>query len=124
MNLSLHINCLGDTMDVILHSINKRQEAGLFDLCISVGGEPVRTFVASYEISSPTSTYCNLDQELFMRLSDLSVERFRNCAVYIMELTGIIGAFHSGKPIPGLPVQLGTTSFVTFDLKKGKTDAA
>jgi len=111
-------------MDVILHQIGKTQEPELFELHISVGDEPVRAFGACYEISSPTSYYCNLDQDLFMRLSDLSAQRFRNCAVYMMELMGIIGAFYRGEPIPDLPVQLGTTSFVTFDLKKGGSEAA
>jgi hypothetical protein len=46
-----------------------------------------------------------------MQLSDLALRRYCNCAIYQMELIGIIGAFLSNQSIPDMPIELGTTTF-------------
>ena len=54
---------------------------------------------------------CGTDEELFFALSNTAHKRFGNCAVYQMELIGILGAFDRGEKLPQMPVQLGTTPF-------------
>jgi hypothetical protein len=104
-------------MNVVLHQLLKRED-GAIELQISFGDGPVRTFLAAYQGADPKYKFCSVDEELFMRLSELSHERFGNCAVYHMELMNIITAFTNGVELPPLPATLGTTRFCT--LKPGR----
>src|SRR5262249_14517653 len=89
------------------------------ELRVSFGGEPARAFLASYEGSDPNYKFCSVEEELFMRLSDLSREQFGNCVVYQMELMEIVAAFTNGEELPTLPATLGATRFCTQ--KPGRT---
>jgi len=100
-------------MKVVLHELLKRDD-GAIQLFVSFGDEPAQAFLASYDDSHPKCSLCSVDEELFMRLSDLSHKRFGNCAVYQMELMGIISAFAQDAALPELPATLGTTSFCTL----------
>jgi hypothetical protein len=99
-------------MNVILHQISWRDD-GTIELLVSCGNDPPRVFLAAYE-GLPKYQCCSLDEELFMRLSDLAHRRYGNCIVYQMELMGIVDAFAKSKELPGLPATLGTTRFCTF----------
>src|SRR5262245_61424669 len=100
-------------MNVVLHELSKCED-GSISLRVSVGSDPARTFLATYDSSDPKYKLCSVDQELFMQLSDLAHKRFGNCAVYQMELMGIIAAFVAGEGLPALPATLGTTRFCTL----------
>lgn len=78
---------------------------------VKIGDEPEKAFLGDYDGSNEKSVFCNIEEELFMRLSDLAVARYCNCGIYQMELMGIIGAFVEGKDLPPLPIELGTTEF-------------
>jgi hypothetical protein len=80
-------------------------------MSVQFGDEPAKSYLGDYDGSDPKFAYCNVEQELFMRLSDLAVKRYCNCGIYQMEMMGIIGAFVSGKKIPTFPIELGTTDF-------------
>ena len=98
-------------MRIILQQISKGSEAGRYDLAVTFNNEPVKSYAAFYDNSDPRISICNVDHELFFNLSEWSVLRYGNCAIYQMELQGILGAVHKGEPIPPLPIELGTTSF-------------
>jgi hypothetical protein len=105
-------------MKVVLHELSKRDD-GLIQLLISFDAERAVAFLATYDGTDSKYKLCSVDQELFMRLSDLAHKQFGNCAVYQMELMGIIAAFETNEDLPILPATLGTTSFCT--LKPGRT---
>jgi len=100
-------------MTVVLHELSRRDD-GAIDLRVSFGAEQAQPFLATYDGADPTIKLCSVDHELFMRLSDLAVERFGNCTVYQMELMGIIAAFARGDAPLVLPASLGTTRFCTL----------
>lgn len=78
---------------------------------MKVGDEAEKVFLGEYDGSDERCKVATVEEELFMRLSDLAARRYCNCAIYQMELMGIIGAFVEGKGIPPLPIELGTTDF-------------
>ncbi len=88
-------------MKVVLHQLLKRDD-GAIQLLASLGNEPERTFLASYDGAEQKYKAFCVDQELFMRLSDLGQKRFGNCVVYQMELMGIVAAFANGDELPAL----------------------
>lgn len=98
-------------MRVLLTSLDKEPEPGRVRMNVKIGDEPERTFLGDYDGSDEKYKFCTVEEELFMRLSDLALARYCNCAIYQMELMGIIGAFVEGKGIPPLPIELGTTGF-------------
>jgi hypothetical protein len=98
-------------MRVLLQSMTREAEPGRVRMSVQFGNEPAKSYLGDYDGSDPKFVWSNVEQELFMRLSDLAMKRFCNCAIYQMELMGIIGAFVSGKSIPAFPIELGTTSF-------------
>ena len=100
-------------MKVVLHQLLKHDD-GAIQLLVSFGGESPRTYFASYDGTDPKFRHHSVDEELFMRLSDLAYRRFGNCAVYQMELMGILGEFESDVGLPALPAILGTTPFCTL----------
>lgn len=100
-------------MKVVLHELLNRDD-GAIQLLVSFGDEPARAFIASYNGADPKYKFCSVDEELFMRLSDLAHERFGNCAVYQMELMGLVSAIAAGAALPELPAALGTTRFCTL----------
>jgi hypothetical protein len=100
-------------MNVVLHELLKRDD-GAIQLLVSFGDEPARTFLASYNGADPDYKFCSVEEELFMRLSDLAHERFGNCVVYQMELMSVVSAFAAGAALPELPATLGTTRFSTL----------
>lgn len=100
-------------MKVVLHGITKR-ENGLISLAVSFGNDPPNDYRASYDGVDDKYKFGSIDEELFMVLSDRAHNRFGNCAVYQMELMGILGAFHDGDKLPELPAELGTTRFCTL----------
>lgn len=104
---------LGQPMKVVLHDITKR-EGGLIDLAVSFGNDPPSSYRTSYDGSDDKYKFGGTDEELFMALSDLAHKRFGNCAVYQMELMGILGAFNDGDCLPELPAEFGTTAFCTL----------
>jgi hypothetical protein len=104
-------------MKAVLHELLKRDD-GAIQLLVSFGDEPAQVFCATYDGADPKYKFCSVDEELFMRLSNLAHERFGNCAIYQMELMGIIIAFTKSEELPALPATLGTTRFCT--LKPGK----
>ncbi len=97
-------------MKVVLHRITKRED-GLIDLAVSFGNDPPRDYLASYDGSDDKCKVGSSDEELFVALWDLAHKRFGNCAVYQMELMGILRAFNDGAELPELPAEFGTTSF-------------
>jgi hypothetical protein len=105
---SWSVNC---KMRILLHNMTREPEAGRVRMSVQFGDEPVKSYFGDYEGSDPKFVWSNVAQELFMRLSDLAVKRYCNCAIYQIELMGIIGAFVSSKSIPAFPIELGTTSF-------------
>ena len=68
-------------------------------MTIRFGDEPAKQFLGEYDGADEKYKFCNIDQELFMRLSDLAVKQYCNCAIYQMELMGIIAAFLSDETI-------------------------
>ena len=100
-------------MKVLLHKITIR-EAGRFDFTVSFGGRPVKEFCACYDDSDEKSELWGTDEELFMALSELALKRFGNCAVYQMELVGILRAVEDGDKLPELPIEFGTTQYCTL----------
>ena len=98
-------------MRVFLKAISKEPELGRVRMSFQFGKEPDRSYLGDYDGSDPTFTWCNVEQELFMRLSDLAAKRFCHCGIYQSELMGIIGAFVTGKSLPPFPIELGTTDF-------------
>jgi hypothetical protein len=98
------------TMEIVLHKLLKRDD-GSIQLLVSFGPNSVRAFMATYDGNDARCKICSVDEELFMRLSDLGLKRFGNCAVYHMELMGIISAFAVGRNVLDLPATLGTTEF-------------
>jgi hypothetical protein len=100
-------------MKIVLHSIERRDD-GLIDLALSFGDSATQTFSASYAGSQDDHKLGFTCDSLFLRLFHFAHERFGNCAVYQMELIGILGAFDRGEQLPEMPAQLGTTSFCTL----------
>jgi hypothetical protein len=100
-------------MKVALHQLSKCDD-GAIRLRISFGAQPARTYLAAYDGADPKYKFCSVDQELFMELSNLAHKRYGNCAVYQMELMGIIAAFEKAEGLPALPATLGTTRFCTL----------
>jgi hypothetical protein len=100
-------------VDAILHNI-RRAEDGLIWLTVSVASQEPRVFRATYDDSDPRCTFANIEQELFMALSELAFRRFGNCSVYPYELTKIIGAFCNSSALPRMPITLGDSSFCTL----------
>jgi hypothetical protein len=100
-------------MKIVLHSIERRDD-GLIDLAVSLGDYSPKTYSASYAGSQDNHKLGGTCEDLFFVLSHHAHERFGNCAVYQMELMGILGAFDRGEQLPEMPAQLGTTSFCTL----------
>jgi len=106
-------------MDAILHDI-QRAEDGLIRLTVSLGLQPPRVFRAAYDRPKSGVVFANIEQELFMALSNMAFRRFGNCNVYIVELGNLVGAFSAGTPLPQMPVTLGTSSFCTLKPGRGR----
>lgn len=99
------------SMRVILQNVTKETEINRVRMTVQFGEEPPKSFLGDYDGTDQRFVLCNVEQELFMRLSDLAQKRYCNCAIYQFELMGIIKAFLSDKPLPEFPIELGTTSF-------------
>lgn len=80
-------------------------------MSVQFGEETPKQFLGEYDGSDEKYKFCTIEQELFMRLSDLAAKKYCNCAIYQLELMGIITAFLSDKSLPPFPIELGTTSF-------------
>ena len=80
-------------MRVFLTAIEREPEPGRVRLRVRVGDEAERVFFADYDGADETYKHCSVENELFMRLSELATKRYCNCVIYQMELMGIIGAF-------------------------------
>ena len=104
-------------MDIVLHSLSKNHETGEYNLSISIGSGPSKTFKASYEQTGAKSGIFRVEPELAKQLYELSFERY-NSPAYMAELAEIVGVFRRGKSIPKLPATLGTTSFFPPVLNK------
>ena len=100
-----------DNSRVLLHGITKDPEADRVRMTIQFGEELSKQYLGEYDGSDPKCRWYNIEQELFMRLSDLAAKRYCNCIIYQTELMGIARAFLEGRPIPSLPIELGTTNF-------------
>ena len=87
-------------MRVLLKNMIRDSEAGRVRMTVQFGEESPKDFLGDFDGANADYKTCNVDQELFMRLSDLAMMRFCNCAIYQMELMGLIGAFLWGQPIP------------------------
>ena len=98
-------------MRVVLHSMTKEPEKGRVRVTVQFGDETPKQFLGESGGDNEGFTFCNIEQELFMRLSDLAARRFCNCTIYQIELMGIIKAFLADEPLPPFPIELGTTSF-------------
>lgn len=79
------------------------------------GDESPRQFLGECDRSDEKFTFCTVEEELFMRLSDLAARRYCNCAIYQFELMGIIKASLSDEPLPPFPIELGTTALGARD---------
>ena len=106
-------------MVATLHNI-RRADDGLLQLTVALGPAPPRAFRATYDSSNPHDVSCNIDQELFMALSDMAFRRFGNCAVFQHELMKLVGAFCAGEVLPAMPLVLGTTRFCTLKPRPGR----
>src|SRR5437870_7952567 len=93
-------------MRVLLQSISREPEKGRVRLSVRVGDEPAKQFLSELHESG---NGCTIEQELFLRLSDLAAKRYCNCAIYQFELMDIIKVFLTGGNLPPLPIELGTT---------------
>jgi len=102
---------LGLSMRVVLQSLTREPEKGRVRMTVQVGDESPEQFLGEYDESDEKFTVCNVEHELFMRLSDLAAKRYCNCAIYQFELMGIIKAFLSDELLPPFPIELGTTGF-------------
>jgi hypothetical protein len=100
-----------NTMRVLLTAIEHEPEPGRVRMHVRFGDEAEKVFLGEYNESDGKYRFASMEEELFMRLSELAAKRYCNCTVYQMELMGIIGAFVEGKDIPPLPIELGTTEF-------------
>jgi hypothetical protein len=98
-------------MRVVLQSLAGESEKGRVRMTVQFGDESSKQFLGAFDGSDEKVTSCFVEQELFMRLSNLAAERYCNCAIYQLELMGIIKAFLSGERLPSFPIELGTTSF-------------
>ena len=98
-------------MHIFLQNIIREPEKGRVRMTIQFGDEPPKQFLGEFDGGDGKYKFCNVEQELFMRLSDLGVKRYCNCAIYQMELMAIISAFLSGQSIPRFPIELGMTDF-------------
>jgi hypothetical protein len=94
-------------MRVLLESIASELENGQVRMSVRIGDEPAKVFLGQY--SDPPS--CSIEYGLFMRLSDLALERYCNCTIYQIELMGIMKAFLANEALPTFPIELGTTGF-------------
>jgi hypothetical protein len=97
-------------MRILLQSITQQAEKGSVRMTVQFGDEPIKEFFGAYDGRDEKYKLCSVEDELFMRLSDLAMKRYANCVIYQMELMAIIGAFVSGQAIPRFPIELGTTS--------------
>jgi hypothetical protein len=102
---------LGHEMRVLLQDMIREPERGRVRMTVQFGDEPTKQFLGDFDAGDGKFKTCNVELELFMRLSDLAAKRFCNCAIYQMELMGIISAFLSNKTLPPFPIELGTTDF-------------
>jgi hypothetical protein len=98
-------------MSVFIESISKTSESRRLLLAVRVDSEATRIYQAEYDDSKEGFKSCTVEQELFMRLSNLAHKRYCNCAIYQMEMMGIVAAFVQAKTIPEFPIELGTTKF-------------
>jgi hypothetical protein len=98
-------------VSIFIESISKTSEPCRLLLAVRVDSEATRVHQAEYDDSNEGFKSCMVEQELFMRLSNLAHERYCNCAIYQMEMMGTVGAFVQAKPIPEFPIELGTTKF-------------
>lgn len=98
-------------LDVVLHRVEHHPEGGL-DLTVSFGELPARAYRAFVDAGTPGVLAVTFDEPLFFGLSEWSVRRYANAALYQMELGAIANAFTRGDAVPGLPARLGTTAFV------------
>jgi hypothetical protein len=98
-------------MRVFLQNMIREPEVGRVRMTVQFGDEPPKQFLGEFAEEDEKYKVCNVEQELFMRLSDLAVKRFCNCAIYQMELMAIISAFLSDEAVPPFPIELGTTDF-------------
>lgn len=90
-------------IDEIAHEGDSRQCL----VTVRVGDEEPRTYQAALH----DDHVCSVDEPLFMRLSDLGVQVFCNCAIYQFELMCLIQAHYAGQELPAFPIELGTTDF-------------
>lgn len=97
-------------LDVVLHRVGHHPEGGVA-LTVAFGALPPRTYGASIDDSDADVRLVAFDEPLFFGLSEWSVRRYANAALYQMELGAIAQAFARGDAVPGLPVRLGTTAF-------------
>lgn len=96
---------------VILTSIEHEPEPGRVRMRVKIGDEPEKVFLGDYDGSDEKYKHSSVEEELFMQLSDLAMKRYCNCAIYQMELMGIMRAFIEGSHMPPMPIELGTTDF-------------
>ncbi len=99
-------------MNVVLSNIERQlDDPSLFSVTIFFGDSAAVEYRASYDDSDSRARFCNVERELFMKLSNLAHKRFGDCVIYQMELMSIIGAFASDDLDLALPAQLGTTQY-------------
>ena len=98
-------------MNITVSEISLNRKKKEFTLLVQFGSESPQGYRASYEEIPSGGFYCGLDEQLFMHLSNLGVERYCNCAVYQMELTEILRSILNGTFHQEFPIELGTTSY-------------
>jgi len=98
-----------------LHSIIRRPEPHTFELSVSIGAAPPRTYRVNYE-EHPKNGDMSAAKvwetgELLPHLTQLGNRGWVDNYYYEHEMILLLSAFDLGEAMPALPVELGTTRF-------------
>jgi hypothetical protein len=93
---------------VTIESVSRESDE-LFTLSVSIGDAPPRLYRAWCR-SEPGFVTAGTDEPLFFELSELSARRYADCGRYHLEITFLLDAVATGKPV-SFPARLGATRF-------------
>jgi hypothetical protein len=84
-----------------------RDADGQLSLSVALGRDPERTYLAWADADRGSAS---LDEQLFFKLSDLSLQRYADCTRYHMELCLLLTSIARGETVE-FPAVLGATRF-------------
>jgi hypothetical protein len=99
-------------MDVTIHSIERSADSpDLIELGVAIGDSPITRYRTSFNDPDSKITYCEIESDLFMSLSNIAHAKYAKSTVFQVELTGIVKAFSNNEFDLKLPITLGTTKY-------------